>query len=87
MSTDGLGYPLRLTLTAGQRHDITQATSLIDGLEYEALVADRSYDADDFLLVIASTGAVAIIPPVAIAKKRASMMSMPTGNAISSSVS
>jgi transposase len=64
VSTDGLGTgPLRLTLTAGQRHDITQATVLIDGYEYDAVIADRSYDSDDFLVVISANGAVAIIPP------------------------
>lgn len=63
MSTDGLGNPLRLSLTAGQRHDITQATVLIDGYAYDAVIADRSYDSDDFLVVIAANGAVAIIPP------------------------
>ena len=63
VSTDGLGNPLRLTLTAGQRHDITQATVLIDGYAYDAVIADRSYDSDDFLVVISANGAVAIIPP------------------------
>ena len=32
---DGLGNPLRLCLTAGQRHDITQAQQLLEALEFE----------------------------------------------------
>ena len=63
MSTDGLGNPLRFTLTAGQRHDITQAEELCDGFECEYVIADRSYDAADFLQLIVEHEAVAVIPP------------------------
>jgi len=58
-----LGNPLRLILTPGQRHDITQAPALVEGYDYDAALADRSYDSDDFLLLIAARGAVAVIPP------------------------
>lgn len=40
-------------MTAGQRHDITQAV---------ALIADISYDADDFRQVLADKPAKAVIP-------------------------
>lgn len=69
MSTDALGSPLRLILTAGQRHDVTQAQALIDGLDYQAVLADRSYDSDEFLVIIISRGAVAVIPPRANRKE------------------
>ncbi len=63
MSVDALGNPLRFTLTGGQRHDITQAESLIVDFECEFVIADRSYDSADFLQTIIDSGAVPVIPP------------------------
>ena len=48
ITTDGLGNPLRLELTPGQRHDLIKAHDLIVDLEFEHLIADRSYGAEDF---------------------------------------
>ncbi len=48
IAVDALGNPLRLLLTAGQRHDIGQAAALIDGFEGAYVIADKSYDADPF---------------------------------------
>lgn len=62
-SVDGLGLPLRLRLTAGQRHDITQAQALLPEAAFDHLIADRSYDAQSLLDLIAERGAVAVIPP------------------------
>jgi transposase len=63
INVDALGNPLRLTLTAGQRHDIIEAGALIDGYEGEHVIADKSYDADDFRQMIRATGAEPVIPP------------------------
>jgi transposase len=63
INVDALGNPLRFRLTAGQRHDITQAKALIADYEFERLIADRSYDAEDFLQVLAEKAAEAVIPP------------------------
>lgn len=63
VSVDGLGNPLRFRLTAGQRHDITQAEALLPPTAFERLIADRSYDAADFLSLIVTRGAEAVIPP------------------------
>jgi transposase len=63
VNVDGLGNPLRFLLTGGQRHDITQAEALIADYEFERVIADRSYDSDDFLQVIAEKEAEAVIPP------------------------
>ena len=63
VNVDVLGNPLRFLLTGGQRHDITQAEALIADYEFERVIADRSYDSDDFLLVIAEKEAEAVIPP------------------------
>ena len=63
VNVDALGNPLRLTLTAGQRHDITQANALIAGYDSEFVIADKSYDADDFRQTILTSGAEPVIPP------------------------
>lgn len=63
VNVDALGNPLRFRLTGGQRHDITQAENLITGYNFERVIADRSYDAEDFLLLIAELEAEAVIPP------------------------
>jgi transposase len=62
-SVDALGNPLRFTLTAGQRHDITQAEALVIDLDSEYVIADRSYDSDDFVQFIITNGAIPVIPP------------------------
>ena len=37
---------MRLVLSEGQVADITGAAWLIEGLEFDALIADKGYDAD-----------------------------------------
>ena len=63
MSVDGLGNPLRFTLTAGQRHDITQAEELISGYKGEYVIADKGYDSHGFIQHISESDMVAVIPP------------------------
>ena len=60
---DALGNPLRFVLTGVQRHDITQAENLAAAYQFERLIADRSYDAQDFLHTIAERKAEVVIPP------------------------
>ena len=62
LSVDALGNPLRFRLTAGQRHDITQAGALIADLSFEVLIAETSYDAADFIELIEEQKAQAVIP-------------------------
>ena len=62
MSVDGLGNPLRFTLTPGQQHDITQAEALISGCRGEYVIADKGYDAQPFIAYLAEVGMVAVIP-------------------------
>ncbi len=63
VSVDGLGNPLRLRLTGGERHDMTQAVALIDGYDCAYVLADRGYDADGFVEFILSQQAIPVIPP------------------------
>ena len=55
--------PLRFTLTAGARHDVTQAPALITGYTCQYVIADAAYDADALRETIVSQGAVAVIRP------------------------
>lgn len=70
MNVDALGNPLRFILTGGQSHDSTQAEALIDGYLFERLLADKSYDSDDILQLIADKEAEAVIPPRANRKEQ-----------------
>ena len=55
--------PLRFILTAGQCHDITQASALITGYTCDYVIADAAYDSDEFRTEIAAQGAVDVIRP------------------------
>lgn len=68
VTVDGLGNPLRLSVTAGQRHDIIQAQDMIVDLHFEYVLADRSYTAQQFRECIVASGAQAVIPPKRNAK-------------------
>jgi transposase len=57
LAVRGLGAPVRLLLTGGQRGDCPQTHALIEGLP-----ADAAYDADPMRKAIAAKGAVAVIP-------------------------
>ena len=63
ITLDGLGNPLGMVLTGGQRHDITQAYSLLDGFDFEHLLADRGYAAEHFIDYLLARGVQAVIPP------------------------
>jgi transposase len=54
---------LRLLLTAGQRHEITQAEALIRGFQTSHVIADRGYAAQTFIDLIFQHQAIPVIPP------------------------
>lgn len=60
---DGLGYPFHILITAGQRHDISQAETLLADFDSEHVIADRGYDSYDFIAFIEARESVAVIPP------------------------
>lgn len=62
MAVRGLGCPVRLALTAGQKGDAPQAEGLIEGLPAEVVLADAAYDSDRLRRAIADKGATAVIP-------------------------
>ena len=63
ITVDGLGNPLRFRLTAGQQHDITQAQALLEGFDFERLIADRGYAAEHFIEYLLERGIQTVIPP------------------------
>jgi transposase len=46
-TVDALGNPTGFHLTPGQAHDLEGADALLPGLEADALLADKAYDADE----------------------------------------
>lgn len=62
VTTDGLGYPLRLALTADQRHDLIKAYDMIVDLDFDYIIADRSYSAQDFRNQIIANEMEPVIP-------------------------
>jgi transposase len=57
-----LGLPVKLILTAGQQADVTQATTLIEGVPIEVVIGDKGYDSQAVVEAIESQGAEAVIP-------------------------
>lgn len=58
----GKGQPVKLHLTEGQRHDVTCAEILLEGLEPEFVIGDKGYDSDPLRDGICSIGAKPVIP-------------------------
>jgi len=54
---------LRVRLTAGQRHDSTQAQALLEGFTFARVIADRGYAAAAFVAALQEQGSEAVIPP------------------------
>ena len=55
--------PLCFILTAGARHDVTQAPALIAGYTCNTVIADAAYDSDAFRADIVDQGSVPVIRP------------------------
>src|ERR1700753_427785 len=54
---------IRLIASPGQRNDIAFAHDLIDGIQAEATIADKGYDADHLAGRIVDGGSEVVIPP------------------------
>jgi len=53
-----------MILTAGQVHEATQASILIEGLTLISLIADKGYDNDRFRAELAEAEVDVVIPPL-----------------------
>ena len=59
---DALGNPLKFSLTAGQRHDITQADALLDGISGAYVIGDKGYDSNHLRLKLFEQQCIPVIP-------------------------
>lgn len=59
---DALGNLVRFTLLPGQRHDSIGVKPLIEGVSFDALLADKAFDIDWIRAALDEWGASAVIP-------------------------
>jgi len=62
---DTFGRPIKAIFTGGQVSDVTQALPLLEGIECQAALMDKAYDANDILDHLAMNGIKVVIPPKA----------------------
>ena len=62
---DALGNPVDVMLTPGQTHDLACAEPLLKGVDPEALIGDKAYDADPLRDTLAQREITPVIPPKA----------------------
>ncbi|QBX99462.1 transposase [Rhodophyticola sp. CCM32] len=60
---DALGNLIRFLLLPGQAHDMKGVAPLIRDVSFDALLADKAFDADWLLKDLDTRGATAVIPP------------------------
>jgi len=69
-TVDALGNPTGFHLTPGQAHDLEGADALLPGLEADALLADKAYDADERVIEpLRDAGIEPVIPAKANRKQ------------------
>lgn len=71
--TDALGNLVRFVLMPGQRFDTVGVAPLIEGLAFDALIADKAFDSNSIIADLNERGAKVVIsqhprriPPLAI---------------------
>jgi transposase len=60
--TDSLGNLLKFTITAGQRHDLTETENLLKGFSNAYVIADRGYDCDALREQLTKQKCISVIP-------------------------
>lgn len=59
--TDALGNLVRFRLMPGQRFDSVNVPPLIDGLEFDAFIADKAFDSSTIITELNERGATVVI--------------------------
>ena len=59
---DGLGNPLHVHLSAGNIHDVCEASTLIEQAQGTNFIADKAYDADHVIEQVQAKGMTSVIP-------------------------
>src|SRR5215472_3048388 len=62
---DALGNPVEVMLTPGQTHDLACAEPLLEGVDPQAFIGDKAYDADPLRDTLAQREITPVIPPKA----------------------
>jgi transposase len=57
------GLPVRMIVTAGTIHDVTQARALIEAIPAQNLLADKAYDDDKLRERCKKNNIIPVIPP------------------------
>ena len=70
LTCDALGNALRFILTAGERSDIREAENLIENFASGAVLADKGYDANNFISRIEAQNSSVVIPSKANRKQQ-----------------
>lgn len=59
---NGLGLPVKIVLTPGQDADVSHAKTLLEGVPFEVVIADKGYDSQALVDALEAQGAEAVIP-------------------------
>ena len=59
---DALGFPLQFILTGGERHDLSQAESLLAPFHFDAVIADKGYSSDRLRELLTARQVEVVIP-------------------------
>ena len=62
--TDALGNLVRFVLLPGQRFDTVGVPPLIEGLAFDALIADKAFDSNAIIADLDARGAKAVISSI-----------------------
>lgn len=62
-ATNGHGWPVRFSLTGGERHDNTEAETLLSNLSPNYVIGDKAFDSAELRQFIRRRGAKPVIPP------------------------
>lgn len=63
IAVDALGNPLRFILTDDECHESPHVAALVSGFTPRALIADKGYDAAEFVAAVTAAGIETVIPP------------------------
>jgi transposase len=63
LAVDAHGMPVRMFITAGTVADCKYGERLIEGIDAEALLADRGYDTNAIIDAALAAGMTVVIPP------------------------
>ena len=59
---DALGFPLQFILTGGERHDLSQAESLLAPFHFDAVIAAKGYSSDPLRELLTARHIEVVIP-------------------------